>query len=264
MTRKPLALITGASSGIGAVFARRLARRGYALLLVARRQGRLEALASELGDAEALIADLTSDADLRRVEERIAGEPNLDFLVNNAGFGTLGLFYETALADQDRMHRLHILAIVRLTHAALGGMVRRGRGNVINVSSVAAFFHNPTSVSYCATKAWINSFTEGLHIELKSIGSAVRVQALCPGFTYSEFHDVVGIDRKLIPDHLWVSAEDVVDASLRALDRNQLIVIPGRKYRWLVRVHGWLPRSLQRSAAIRYANRTRPALRPTR
>jgi short-subunit dehydrogenase len=257
MTTEPLAVVTGASSGIGEVFARRLSGRGYGLLLVARRRERLEELAAELGHAEPLAADLTCETGLEEVAERIAAQPNLEFLVNNAGFGTLGLFHQTELAGQDRMHRLHVLATMRLAHAALPGMVERKRGSMINVSSVSAFFHNPSSVSYCATKAWINSFTEGLHIELKSIGSPVRVQALCPGFTYSEFHDVLGVNRKRIPASFWMRAEDVVDESLRALHHNRLIVIPGWRYRWLVRMHGWLPRFLQHGGALRYGARFR-------
>ncbi len=257
MDDKPLALVTGASSGIGEVFARKLASRGYALLLVARRKERLEKLASELGHSETIAADLTSEHDLRSLEARLAAADRLEFLVNNAGFGTLGLFHEAPVEQQDRMHRLHVLATLRLMHAALPGMVQRRRGNVINVSSVAAFFHNPASVSYGATKAWMNSLTEGVHVELRSIGSPVRVQALCPGFTLTEFHDVVGIDRSLIPDSFWLSAEEVVTASLQALEHNRLIVIPGWRYRWLVRISGWLPRGLQHSFAIKYGGRNR-------
>ncbi len=253
----PVALVTGASSGIGAVFARRLASKGYRLILVARRKDRLRELAEELGQGEILAADLTVDADLRRVEDRIRAEPRLEFLVNNAGFGTLGRFFETDLEGQDRMHRLHVIAILHLTHAALGGMVDRRRGNIINVSSVAAFLHNPYSVSYGATKAWINSFTEAIHVELKSIGSPVRMQALCPGFTYSEFHDALGIDRSVIPRSLWMSAEDVVDASLRGLERQELIVIPGWRYRLVAGVQRWLPRSARHAIAVEYGARNR-------
>src|SRR5690348_7471465 len=152
---KPQALVTGASAGIGVAFAHRLARDGYDLILVARRVDRLEALARELGGAETLAADLTSDSDLKRVEERIAATPNLQLLVNNAGFGTQGRFFELPVDGQDQMHRLHVLATVRLTHAALRAMVPRGVGAVINVSSVAGFSQSPGNTSYCATKAWM-------------------------------------------------------------------------------------------------------------
>jgi uncharacterized protein len=250
-----LALVTGASSGIGEVFARKLAGMGYRLLLVARRRDRLEKLAAELPDACVLAADLALDSDLRKVEERIASEPELEFLVNNAGFGVQGAFHELSLEIQDSMHRLHIIATERLTHAALRVMVERRRGNIINVSSVAGFILGAYSVSYNATKSWINSFTEGLCIELKALHSPVRIQALCPGFTYSEFHDVAGVDRNVIPRSLWMSAEDVVDASLRSLEKNKLFVVPGWRYRLVVGLYPWIPRSLKHALAIKYGGR---------
>jgi uncharacterized protein len=253
MNRK-VALVTGASSGIGAVFARRLSEQGFDLILVARRRERLERLASELAGAEVVVADLAVDADLRRVEERIAAEPDLECLVNNAGFGSQGRFREAGLEVQDRMHRLHVIATLRLTHAALGVMLARARGSIINVSSVAGFLHNPFSVSYGATKAWINSFTEALYVELKSAGSPVRIQALCPGFTVSEFHDALGIDRSVIPRSLWMSAEEVVETSLRSLEQDKVIVIPGWRYRWFVRFQQRLPRFVRHAIAMKYGN----------
>ena len=256
---KPLALVTGASSGIGAVFAHKLSARGYRLLLVARREDKLERLASDLGDSEICVVDLASESGLRRVEDCVAAESGLEVLVNNAGFGTLGRFHEVDLESHDRMHRLHVMATLRLTHAALGGMVARRKGSIINVSSVAAFLHNPLNVSYGATKAWINSFTEALYVELKSMGSPVRVQALCPGFTYTEFHEepLLGMDRSLIPQSLWLSAEEVVEASLRGLEQNKLIVIPGWRYRLFVRIQRWLLRSARHAIAIGYGSRNR-------
>jgi len=142
--------VTGASSGIGAVYARRLAAEGYDLVLVARRKDRLEQLAGELEashgvEAEILAADLAEDADLRKVEGRIARAGNLEFLVNNAGFGTRDLFFQADGKEQDRMHRLHVLAAARLSHAALAGMVARGKGCLVNVSSVAAFDRVPAT-----------------------------------------------------------------------------------------------------------------------
>ncbi len=252
---QPVALITGSSSGIGETFARRLSQKGYRVLLVARRKDRLEKLAAELGHSEALAADLTNDADLLSIEAHISAEPRLEFLVNNAGFGVPGGFFHEANPEaQLRMHRLHILAIERLTHVALKGMVERQKGNIINVSSVAAFFIAPHNVTYSASKAWINRFTEGLYLELKSMQSPVRVQALCPGFTYTEFHDVIGMDRSQIPKKLWMSSEDVVDASLKGLERNRLIVIPGWRYRLISALLACLPMPLKHSVSIRYAN----------
>ena len=248
-------MITGASSGIGEVFARRLSREGYRLILVARRRERLEKLAVELAPAEILVADLANQSDLRRVEEKIAEEPNLEFLVNNAGFGVLGRFWESDLEDLDAMHHLHIIATERLTHAALRTMVPRHEGTIINVSSVAGFLYTPNSIGYCATKAWMNSFTEGLYLDLKSSGSRVRVQALCPGFTYSEFHAAAGIDRNTIPGYLWMTAEEVVDTSLRGLTQNRLIVVPGWKNRLLLILFRRLPQALKHFALIKYVRR---------
>jgi uncharacterized protein len=255
-TTYPVALVTGASSGIGETFARKLAGKGYRLILVARRKERLENLAAELIHAEVLSADLAVDSDLKAVEQRIASEPRLEFLVNNAGFGVPGLFWEANAEAQDRMHRVHINAIEQLTRGALKGMVKRRKGNVINVSSVAGFLHTPYSVSYCSTKAWINSFTEGLYIELKGIHSPVRVQALCPGFTHSEFHDVIRMDRSRIPRSLWMTAEDVVDASLRGLERNRMIVVPGWRYRLFLAIFPRIPRFLRHRLSIKYGMRS--------
>lgn len=257
----PVAFITGASSGIGAEFGRRLAERRYALVLAARRVDRLHQLAGELTAAgapkvEVLAADLATGAGLAEAEERIRREPRLELLVNNAGFGTRGLFHEADGEAQDRMHRLHVIATVRLTRAALPGMVARGRGGIVNVSSVAAFNTTPSNVSYCATKAWMNRFTEGLALELSAIGSPVRVQALCPGFTRTEFHQVLGVGYDFIGKGWWMSAEDVVEASLRGLEKGKVIVIPGLRYKVLVLLSRMIPGRLQRGAILLYARRT--------
>lgn len=244
----PVALITGASSGIGETFARKLAVRGYDLILVARRADRLETLAAELSTIHAgtIAADLTTDAGLQSVEQAIRDCPHLELIVNNAGFGTLGRFWAADLQGQERMHELHVMATMRLTHAALKCMVERGHGGVINVSSVAAFGQSEGNVSYCATKAWMNSFTQGLDLELRGIRSKVKVQALCPGFTMSEFHDTLGVDRKNIPRFLWMQADEVVEVSLRGLERGDVIVIPGTIYKIGAAVMGHLPHSLKR------------------
>jgi uncharacterized protein len=253
----PVALVTGASSGIGAVFARKLGGKGYHVILVARRKERLEKLATELPSAEVLVADLAIDSDLHAVERRIEAEPNLEFLVNNAGFGIPGHYHSSDVDAQEKMLRLHIVAIGRLTHAALRGMIERSRGSIINVSSVAGFLQAPSSVSYNASKAWINSFTTGLHVELKSIRSPVRVQALCPGFTYTEFQETAGVDPATIPKVLWMSAENVVDTSLRGLERDRLFVIPGWRYRLLIAAIRFMPQSLKHFLAIRFSNSSR-------
>jgi hypothetical protein len=222
-----LAAVTGASAGIGAAFARALAARGSDLMLIARRTDRLQALAAELAErhgtkSEIVTADLNDAAGLERVAERLRTAPQLDLLVNNAGYGVAGLFATSDFAGQEGMHRLHVMATLRLTHAALAGMVARRAGAVINVASVAGFLVSPGAVSYGASKCWINAFTEGIWMELRASGSPVRVQALCPGFTYSEFHDVAGMDRsKLAPQAWWCSAGQVVEESLAGLDRDR-------------------------------------------
>jgi len=228
----PTALITGASSGIGEVFARKLAARGYDLILVARREDRLRALAAKLPvKTEILIADLAADAGITAAERAIHAHPALDLLINNAGFGVGGLFWEADIAAQVRMHELHIVATLRLTRAALDVMIPRGRGGIINVSSVAGFGQAARSVSYCGTKAWINSFTEGIDTELKAVGSPLTIQALCPGFTVTEFQKTAGVDAAQVPAFLWMPADYVVAASLRGLDRGRLYVIPNWKYK---------------------------------
>jgi short-subunit dehydrogenase len=257
MQNRRIAMVTGASSGIGAAFARRLARDGFQLILVAWRHDLLEQLAGELGGAETLAADLTLEEDLVRVEARIASTPELELLVNNAGFGTKGQLWETPLDGQERMHQLHVMATLRLTRAALAAMVPRARGGVINVSSVAAFGQSPGNISYCATKAWMNSFTEGLDLELRGSGSPVRVQALCPGFTVTGFHDAMGMSREGIPAWLWMRAGDVVDASLRGLERGKLFVVPGAIYKLVVLLEKLTPRWLRTAAVVRATRRAR-------
>jgi uncharacterized protein len=259
---RSVALITGGSSGIGETFARHLAARGCDLILVARRTDRLAQLAAELKAAhgiavETIGADLATDAGVAAVAERIAAEPRLDYLVNNAGFGTKGLFFQADIEGQDQMHRLHVMAAMRLTHVALRDMVKRGKGAVINVSSVAAFVKSAGGTSYSATKAWMNHFTEGLRLELKSVDSPVRVQALCPGYTYSEFHDTMGWDRGNAPKSWWMTSDFVVSESLKGLDRDQLFVVPGWRYKLLVSIIPKLPQGLYHWGAIRAGRKLR-------
>jgi len=224
---RPIALVTGASSGIGAQFARVLAGRGHDLVLVARDRARLESLAKELGDTygvagEVVPADLTDSAQLAAVEERARG---VDLLVNNAGFGTYGRFVDLDVDGEDREVRCNVLAVVRLTHAAASAMVERGRGGILNVASIAGFQPTPFDATYGATKAFVLSFTQALHEELKGTGVAVSV--LCPGFTRTEFQARAGIDDSSIPSFLWQEADVVARAGLDGLAKNRAVVIPG-------------------------------------
>lgn len=234
------AVITGASAGIGEEFARQLAAAGFDLTLVARREERLAALAAELSAAhgiraEARAADLSRDGDIAALGDYLTGLPDLVLLVNNAGFGTRGTFTEVPLARTLDMIHVHVIASVSLSRAALASMEPRGRGAIINVSSIAGFFPSTGGVTYGATKAYLTAFSEALAAEVKDKG--IKVQALCPGFTATEFHDVgdyQGFDRGQIPAPLWMPASDVVTASLAALGGDGVVVVPGARYKAIV------------------------------
>ena len=242
--------ITGASSGIGEAFARKLAP-GHDLILVARRRDRLQSLADEFtnkfGTATTVVeADLAREADVDRVAEQLAGETRLALLINNAGFGTKGRFWETSIESQEQMHKLHVLATMKLTHAVLPNMVRDDFGGIVNVASVSSFVRSPGTTSYSATKAWMSAFTEGLYIELGGLHSNVMVQALCPGFTYSEFQSAMGMERyRLAGRAWWLTAEEVVEASIEGLRRRKLFVIPGWRYKLAVALLTKLPTGLR-------------------
>ena len=228
---RPIALVTGASSGIGEHLARQLAERGHDLVLVARDGSRLEALAKELGSAwnagtEVLPADLTDPVQLERVEGRCRRrDAPIDVIVNNAGFGSFGAFHELDLATEVREIQLNVVALVRLTHAAASGMVPRGKGGILNVSSLAGFQPGPMNATYGATKAFITSFTEAIHEELK--GTGVSVTVLCPGFTRTGFQAAASVPANDIPGFMWQEAGEVAGAGLDGLARNQAVVIPG-------------------------------------
>ena len=230
----PTALITGATAGIGAEFARRLAAQGHDLVLVARDEDRLEATAADLkhrfgGAVAVLPADLADRDQCARVEARLADRDRpVDLLVNNAGFGTGHPFSRGQLADEERQLDVLVRAVLRLSHAAVGGMVERRHGGIVNVSSVAAW--TPTG-TYSAAKAWVTTFSEGLDAELAGIG--VRVVAVAPGFTRTEFHDRAGMDMTSIPDWMWLDPDQVVRAALAGLAGRRTVVVPGNQYRLL-------------------------------
>lgn len=234
-SKERVALITGASSGMGEAFARKLALQGYNLVLVARREERLSALSSELQNnhhvkVEVVVADLTRESDIERVETKIGQLENVDMLINNAGFGTMGRFAETDLEGQLEMITLYVTAPTRLIHAALPKMEKGG--SIINVASLGAFVYVPGNVTYSATKAYLVVFSEILQMELK--GRGIRVQALCPGFTMTEFHGKMGFDSSVIPKFMWMTPEDVVKESLQGLERGKVVYIPGLKNRVVV------------------------------
>lgn len=220
------ALVTGASSGIGRAFAVALAEQGTSVIAVARRRDRLEDLAREVSGVEVLAADLTDPSQLTTVEERLAdGARPVDLLVNCAGFGTQGRFAELPVDVEDSEVRLNVLALVRLTRAALPGMVARGHGAVINVSSVAGHQPIPLWATYSASKAFVTTFSRAVAAELR--GSGVRVLALLPGFTYTEFHERSGFERGLVPGPAWMTAQAVAETALRDLERGRVHSFPG-------------------------------------
>lgn len=242
----PVALITGASVGIGEQFARQLAARGHDLVLVARDSARLDALAKEIEGAgptraEVLVADLTDDAQLATVEARVR---SVDMLVNNAGFGTFGAFRTLDIDTEVRSIDLNVIALVRLTHAAAAAMAERGRGGILNVSSLAGFQPGPSNATYSATKAFVTSFTEAVHEELK--GAGVSVTALCPGFTHTEFQERANAPATSVPGFLWQEAPEVARAGLDGLAKNRAIVIPGTTNKVMGNLSAVLPHAITR------------------
>lgn len=249
----PSALITGATAGIGAAFARRLAADGFSLVLVARDGDRLAASAEALRlrygvEAEVLAADLATEEGLEKVENRL--RQGIDLLVNNAGFGHPGAFLDVPVSDELRMLKVHCEAVLRLTLAALPGMRERDRGAVINVASVAAFFNRGT---YSASKAWVVNYSESMAAELT--GSRVRVMALCPGFVRTEFHDRASMDTSGIPDFLWLSADDVVKEAMRDLARGKWVSVPDLRYKVIAGAGRLIPRGLAAQVSRRLGRR---------
>jgi short-subunit dehydrogenase len=222
------ALVTGASSGIGRCFAEKLAAQGWNLTVVARDTARLESLKHQLEVAHGvnvrvLTADLTDRAQSRNVEAELASDGSLDLVINNAGVSYVGNLAESDADQMESMLEINSSAVMRLTRAALPPMLARGRGAIINVSSAGAFVCPPTSAVYCASKAFVNSFTEALSGELE--GSGVQVQALCPGMTLTELHERGNFDVSWVAS--WMTPEQVVDASLAGLRLGEVVCVPG-------------------------------------
>jgi uncharacterized protein len=244
-----VALITGPTSGIGNAFARRLAADGHDLVLVSRDANRLEELARGLRstygvDVEVLAADLADDEGCRSIEKRLSDGSPVDLLVNNAGFSINQRFLTGDIENEEAMLRVLVRAVLRLTRAAVPGMVARRHGAVINVSSVAGFVPQST---YSAAKAWVTAFSQSLSGDLA--GTGVRVMALCPGFTHTPFHERAGHDMSKTPNWLWLDAPQVVDDALRDLRRGNDVSVPGAQYKAIVTLARHVPaRTLTRAA----------------
>lgn len=228
-TRKTVAMVTGASAGMGADFCRQLADRCDVIIAVARRVDRLQALAAELGGkarVHAVQADLNTVEGVTRAIEALRQQGPVDYLVNNAGFSTFGQFADLDIQGQRDMVGLHIDATISLCRAAVPFMRENGSGYIINVSSVGAFLPGRGLAVYGATKAFLNCYSQSLQAELQ--GTGIEVQALCPGYTHTEFHaPLEGFDKSQVPANMWMESAEVVATSLAALGSGKVLVVPG-------------------------------------
>ena len=244
---RPVALVTGATAGIGLSFVTQLARRGHDLVLVARDADRLADVAASVRsqhgvEVEVLPADLSDRAGMLRVEERLADQQRpVDLLVNNAGFGLKGRFLDNDVDDETAMLDVLVTAVLRLSHAALRSMTARGHGGIINVSSIAARLPRGT---YGAAKTWVDRF--GAWAAAEYAGRGVRIMTLSPGFVRTEFHARMGVSRGSAPDFLWLDADDLVHQALADFDRGRTWSIPGRQYQLIAAVAPVVPRGLLR------------------
>jgi hypothetical protein len=251
------ALVTGPTVGLGLAFARALAARDHDVVLVSRDQTRLESVSAELRGAydartEILPADLAVTTEAVEARLRSADSP-IDVLVNNAGFGLREPFLDSDIADEERMLDVLVRAVLRLTHAALPGMVERSRGAVVNVSSVAGWVPRGT---YSAAKSWVTAFTEGLASQVA--GTGVRMMALAPGYTRTEFHDRAHIDMASLPSWMWLDADGVVETALRDLQKGKTISVPGSVYKLARATMPLLPRRWVRAIAAQHPGGREP------
>ena len=243
-----VALVTGASAGLGEEFARQLSAKGHRLVLVARRKERLDQLAAELGNARAVEMDLSQPGAAALMMANIAkhGE-TVELLVNNAGFGLAGRFEELEGLRQREMIDLNCGALEELAHAVLPTMIKRETGGILNVASTAAFQPGPGMAVYFATKAFVLSFSEALHDEMKAHG--VKVSCLCPGPTRTEFRSVSGFDPKGPVGKISADSASVVRTGLQGLERNKAVVVPGLSNKLISQAHRLFPRAVMRRAA---------------
>ncbi|QQO23390.1 SDR family oxidoreductase [Bradyrhizobium diazoefficiens] len=223
------AVVTGASSGIGVAYAERMAERGYNLILVARRRNRLEEIAGRIQSktartVEIVTADLGDAADLLRIETLLTEREDIDVLINNAGLGALGPASKVPAAALENLIKINVLALTRLTHAALPGFLRRNSGTIINIASIIALMPTPSGAGYSGSKGYVLNFTRSLQMELAKTG--VTVQAVLPGPVRTEFFEASGLAEAPFPDELFMSAEELVDTALTALDQRELVCFP--------------------------------------
>jgi short-subunit dehydrogenase len=263
MDNTRIAIITGATSGIGASFASYFARQGYALIITGRRTAQLKNVANELKDKygakiEVIIADFGIEMELNILMQRIDRLEKIEVLVNNAGFGSVTNFVTDTYQNQEKMVWVHIHAMLQLTHRVIPGMIKNGKGFIINVSSLAAFLASPQHEMYCSTKAFINVFSESLAMSLKD--QHIKVQSLCPGFTRTDFHQKLNWNPENLKSRglvKWMTPDFVVQKSIAALKKNKVIVVPGIIYKLVYLSIKILPRSLYYFLAIKTRKRFR-------
>jgi uncharacterized protein len=256
------AMVTGATAGIGAAFARRLAADGWNLVLVARDEQRLHKQGAAVTEShgiavEVLPGDLTTPEGVAAVQQRLSHPDHpVDLLVNNAGISLNRSFLTSSIEAEEHLLALNVRAVLQLTHAALPGMVQRRRGAVINVSSTAGFAAVMPGSTYSASKAWVNNFSESMAAAVSTSG--VRVMALCPGYVRTEFHQRAGIDMSRTPGWLWLDADRVAADALRSLARGRVVRVVDWRYRLIVRAMRILPRRLVQAASRDVRGRIRP------
>jgi len=243
------ALITGASAGIGAAYAKQLAAKGSDLVLVARDVTRLQALAAELKakysvQVEVLQADLADRAQLDKVCVRVA-QNDIDLVVNNAGFGIKQSFVGGTIEAEQYLLDVLVTAVMRITHAAMPSLIERNCGGVINVSSIAGWMSSGT---YSSAKAWVTSFSEAL--ATRHNDSKVHVMALCPGYTRTEFHARANMETQTIPNWMWLDVDAVVAKSLKDFEKGKPISVPGMQYKFLSLIAQYLPRPIVRKLSV--------------
>ena len=246
----PTALITGATAGIGAEFARQLAAKGNDLVLVARDRSRLEQRARELSTEHGVVtsilsADLMTREGLALVEARVAKD-DIDVLVNNAGFGLVPPFDENSVDEEVGHLDLHVLVPMRLSHAALGQMLPRATGTIINIASVAGYTPRGT---YGAAKAWVLSFSRWANIHYASRG--ITVTAVAPGFVHTEFHERMNVDKSTVPSFMWLTADHLVRVALRDVAHGKAVSIPSARYKFVVWLTKWMPSRIIAKGALR-------------
>ena len=255
MTTSALAMVTGASSGIGKSFAEALAARGTDLVLVARHRGRLEELAADLRrrhgrQVSVLVADLEKPDELALVEKHLHEDARIDLLVNNAGYGVTGNFADVTVDKSQGQIACNVVALTRLAHAALFTMKPSRRGGIINIASGAAFLPTPQISVYCATKAYVVNFSLALNEETKAYG--VKCLVVCPGFTRTEFQTRANYDTSAMPSFVWQTADDVVRESLAAYDKGEAMLVPGLQNRMTMVLTNLIPKPWLASLAGRF------------